>query len=264
MRCVMSKFDIDRLRLSSFQGKEKKTFCRRTAYFTLIELLVVIAIIAILAAILLPALSSARESGRAASCQSNCRQLAQIYLFYADDYDDYIPCMDNLGGQGAVSPKEWLNGMVEHYLNQSNASKEPVDVLRCTSETITEDITTNYGLNYLIAAKGVGQGIKMGSHMSPSRTAMLVENTGHLCYYCFVTNPDHIHTTGSAYGNNRAAFFRHNRKAVTAFIDGHVKQLNPPEIPCLESYPDASEEVLRNTTFNMGKVDKNKETINGL
>ncbi|HEY3282566.1 MAG TPA: prepilin-type N-terminal cleavage/methylation domain-containing protein [Armatimonadota bacterium] len=60
--------------------------------FTLIELLVVVAIIAVLAALLLPVFARAKEAGRAATCQSNLRQMGQALRLYVDAWDDYLPC----------------------------------------------------------------------------------------------------------------------------------------------------------------------------
>jgi prepilin-type N-terminal cleavage/methylation domain-containing protein len=66
--------------------------------FTLIELLVVIAIIALLMAILMPALNRAKKQARAAACQANLHQWAQIWSMYCQDNDGYFCTeQDNLG-----------------------------------------------------------------------------------------------------------------------------------------------------------------------
>jgi prepilin-type N-terminal cleavage/methylation domain-containing protein/prepilin-type processing-associated H-X9-DG protein len=59
--------------------------------FTLIELLAVIAIIAVITALLFPVLAQVREKARAASCQSNLRQIGMALTLYLQDYDQTFP-----------------------------------------------------------------------------------------------------------------------------------------------------------------------------
>lgn len=237
---------------------------RKRTGFTLIELLVVIAIIAILAGILFPVFARAREKARIASCQTSLKQIALAQNMYQQDYDQrfvsfrlYDPYLANMVND--CNMRTGSNGFLYWgYLLCPYTNNQ--DVFKCPSASTTYpglwadwrgDHTSAYcyGYNYAYLTVSLRNNSSRGRAETEIRnsaqTIMFTDcdyylsrhlvNSGWNRPYCRLisatsSGPSVRDSLINCGGSNAYLTYtpaRHNGFAQIAFVDGHVKGINP-------------------------------------
>ena len=140
---------------------------RKLLAFTLIELLVVIAVIGILAALLMPAVTRAKEAGKATACLSNLHQIGIALQVYVDGNNNFLPVMRDRASlvdtnQPAMNNLPSPEKVLASELGNTNVMRCPSDL-----ENLFLKTGASYSWNSLLNGQKADQLNVFGMHFDP-------------------------------------------------------------------------------------------------
>ena len=211
----------------------------------------VIVIVALLAALLFPALSKAKEQGRASVCRNNMRQIALAMTLYADDNLDYLPWPGDVdrnwqpdwvfGGQWDThsdDPTQWRDsgfgfhaesGSIFSYatglpriLPHHDSYAGKFRIYRCPSSgALGESLRVNFSMNEELdpttdLTRAIPEGVKIANVISPTQKILLVnEDPSAMKNASF--KPQGTEVNGH--------FVAHDGRVNIGFIDAHLEAM---------------------------------------